>query len=46
MLFVRFVTFFNEIHLANDMIPKMLENSANEINITIRLNVDGVIFEM
>ena len=29
------------------MIPKMLENFAGEINITIGLNVDGVnIFEM
>ena len=28
------------------MIPKMLENCAGEIDITIGLNVDGVIFVM
>ena len=35
-----------EIHLANEVIPKMLENRAGKMNTTIRLNVDGVILKM
>ena len=38
--------FFNDNHLANDMIPQMLENCVGKIDITIGLNEDCAIIEM
>ena len=38
--------FLAYIQLANDVIPKMLENCDGKMNTTIGLTVDGVIFKL
>ena len=43
---VRFVLFLAKIHLANGMIPKMMENCGEQVNIAIELNVNNVTFKM
>ena len=43
---IRFVLFLAMINLANGMIPKMLGNCGEKVNIASAPNVDNVIFKM
>ena len=38
------MVFLAKIHLANGMIPQMMENCGEQVNITIGLNVNNILY--